>query len=237
MHSPYPQNLLLFVLGSHLFSIRTFIVMRQKKPKQEEEKKKTPDQVAIANPTYILTIMVNILLSSFLGNILGLSLTDLALNLLEATHNDLDEMMEWKERRETQVLLGSYSIYGLSVGTHVEIRRPLCSQSSLHLWVWGIKFRVRSLHSKGLYPLGPLASPWVYTWIANVVLTLLPLGHVWYWTMASPDDISWLIHVSCTEGIQSTRRKRDVQAVRAQIQGLMVPHVLLPLHTNTVSDL
>lgn len=40
---------------------------------------------------------------------------------------------EWKGRRMTQVLLGSYSMYGLSVGTHVEIRRPLCSTSSLHL--------------------------------------------------------------------------------------------------------
>lgn len=39
---------------------------------------------------------------------------------------------EWKGRRMTQVLLGSYSMYGLSVGTHVEIRRPLCSPSSLH---------------------------------------------------------------------------------------------------------
>lgn len=176
----------------------------------------------------------------FIKLFLSVTISILGLDILmKSVKNEggAHEMMEWKGRRETQVLLGSYSIYGLSVGTHVEIRRPLCSQSSLHLWVWGIKFRVRSLHSKGLYPLGPLASPWVYTWIANVVLTLLPLGHVWYWTMASPDDISWLIHVSCTEGIQSTRRKRDVQAVRAQIQGLMVPHVLLPLHTNTVSDL
>lgn len=63
--------------------------MRQKKSKQEPKKKKTW-QVTIANPIYILTITVNILLSSFLGKMLGLSLTSLALNLLEATLNDRD---------------------------------------------------------------------------------------------------------------------------------------------------
>lgn len=103
------------------------------------------------------------------------------------------------------------------------------------LQVWGIKFRFRSLHSKGLYPLSPLASPWVYTWITNVVFTLLPLRHVWYWTMASPDDQLTDTYFLYWRNSIYTEEKRDVQAVRAPIQGLMVPHVLLPLHTNTAT--
>lgn len=101
------------------------------------------------------------------------------------------------------------------------------------LWVWGIKFRVRSLHSKGLYPLGPLASPWVYTWIANVVLTswtcvVLNNGFTRWYQLIDTCLLYWRNSIY-------TEEKRDVQAVRAQIQGLMVPHVLLPLHTNTVT--
>lgn len=60
--------------------------MRQKKPKQEPKKLLT----SYNHKSYLHFIMVNILLSSFLGKMLGLSLTSLALNLLEATLNDLD---------------------------------------------------------------------------------------------------------------------------------------------------
>lgn len=90
MHSPCPPWTMCseapFLCSgiTSLLNFRTFIVMnstmRQKKPKQEPKKKKTW-QVTITNPIYILTITVNILLSSFLGKMLGLSLTSLALNL------------------------------------------------------------------------------------------------------------------------------------------------------------
>lgn len=114
-----------------------------------------------------------------------------------------------KGRRKTQVLLGSYSMYGLSVGTQVEIRRPLCSQSSEPL----------SIYLNSQCRLHPTTS-WTCVVLNN--------GFTRWCQLIDTCFLYWRNSIY-------TEEKRDVQAVRAQIQGLMVPHVLLPLHRNTVT--
>lgn len=139
---------------------------------------------------------------------------------------------EWqKGRRKTTVLLSSCSLCGLSVGTHGSHRTTVLS---FHLYVSlgdGVSSGL-GLHRRGRYLLSPLASPPSICLTAKAVFTP-PLGHVWYSTIVSPDDINLCISLlPVLKEFNLHGGKRDVQAGSTQIYTLMVLHVLGPLHTE-----